>query len=255
MIISDCEVVSSKQQQRQFYNSTKVVLPALFELLYTLFNDRSHYTKALTGSVLMRLAKLSTGPLRVFTPKSILSALRCAVPTLFALRSEAAPVSVCYCRDQVLSVALSHFPEPLAVDVALRIVFEACVHNKATSSWDSLSRSVLTGALSLIEPGSLHHIRSFEDFWRICALFEAISPKSLAAEKETIKAKLFVKYKHPEVTENPLPPPHLLPESTFGINHILQKLKVPWLFHFIVVNKSCVKPFLYFTLCFKIYSP
>lgn len=248
MIISDCETVSIKQQQRQFYNSTKVVLPALFELLYTLFNDRSHYTKALTGSVLIRLAKLSTGPLRVFTPKSILSALRGAIPTLFALGAEAAPVSIYYCRDQVLSVALGHFPEPLAVDVVLRIVFEAYVHSRSSSSsWESLSKSVLPAALGLIEPPSLHYVRTFEDFWRICALFEAISPKALVSEKELLKGKLFVKYKHPEVGEGVLPPP-LLPESTFGINHVLKKLKVPWLFHFVVVNKTIAQKHMFHSL-------
>lgn len=181
----------------------------------------------------MRLAKLSAVPLKGFTDKSILAALRGVVPTLFALKPENAPISIHYCRDQVLSVVLSHFPEPLAVDVAMRIIFEACVHGQ-TPSWDSLSKSALPATLSLVEPRSLHCIKTFKDFWRICALCEAISPDSLSVEKELIKAKLFAKYKLPGVCSNPLPP-----ESTFALDRVLQKLKVPWLLHFTIVNKNC----------------
>lgn len=184
----------------------------------------------------MRLAKLSAVPLKGFTDNSILAALRGVVPTLFALKPENAPISIHYCRDQVLSVVLSHFPEPLAVDVALRIIFEACVYGQ-TLSWDSLSKSVLPAALSLVEPRSLHCVKTFKDFWRICALCEAISPDSLSTEKELIKAKLFVKYKLPEVCSSSLLPP----ESTFALDRILQKLKVPWLLHFTVVNKQFIK--------------
>lgn len=124
---------------------------------------------------------------------------------------------------------LSHFPEPLAVDAALRIIFEAYVHDRS-ASWDSLSKSVLPAAIGLVEPHCFYSVKTFDDFWRICALCESISPSSLSFNKEFLKTKLFVNYKFFDVHEN------FLPESTFSFNRVLHKLGIPWVLHFVLVK-------------------
>ena len=245
-VIADCESVPTKQQQRQYFNDVKTVLPAVFELLHTLFNDKAHYTKALTGAVLVRLAKLSSVSLRSFTVKGVLAALRNVVPTLFSQSPGSAPTSVYYCRDQVLAITLKHFPEPPAVDVALRLLFEARVHN---ASWESLSKTVLPAALCLVGPSGLRCVKSFEDVWRMCSLWEAVSPAAVTAEKEAVRRQLFVEHRTstlPKVGSG-----KSLMESVFGLNKVLCVLGVPWLVHFMTVKRN----FFSFTLFLFIYFP
>lgn len=162
-----------------FFNNPSETLPALFEFLFTLYAVDAHFTRELTGTVLVNLARChhaGEGSVPAYSRTAALSALTAALPALFCKRALGMPL-VRHTKEQLFRAVLAQFPSPHAVDFVVKFLFLARSHR---ASWQTFSRLAYAPAQALVQP--LRHLRTPEDLWRLCSLWAVISPKGFALE-------------------------------------------------------------------------
>ena len=177
--------------KKVFFNNPSETLPALFEFLFVLYAVDAHFSRELTGTVLVNLLRLPEGggggggggggdggtatTTPAYSRTAALSALSAALPALFCKRALGMPL-VRHTKEQLFRAVLAQFPNPQAVDFAIKFLFLARAHH---ASWQAFSRLAYAPAQALVQPSHLH---TPKDLWRLCSLWAVISPKGFTRD-------------------------------------------------------------------------